>query len=273
MFLVIFFFVNVNNSDQGLVEMDRRPIIPLEFTSPLLHELIAACWHRDPLKRVPFNEVVFRLHRLRAIAGDGWDPSITTDETDSWFGSPYMSPRSTFSRPLCECHLWSYYQAEVCLKTAPTPMPRSDSGEFCDFVALPSPEEVDALRLEDNIVPGNNNNNRKSWKMPEPVHYTPDMKVMHARSDSRSMYTNTTVTNSEDDLSRSMVDSVTEGQSPPVMVMRTTTNGTINDVLVPSTSVTDAKDERRYRYLLEHEFNSSCELFISFIRTSANWVK
>lgn len=87
---------------KGFVEMDRRPLIPVEFTSPLLHELISACWHRDPAMRVPFNEVVFRLHRLRIIAGDGWDPSVASDENESWFGSPCMSPRSTLSRPLCE---------------------------------------------------------------------------------------------------------------------------------------------------------------------------
>jgi len=76
-------------------------MIPVEFTSPLLHELIGACWDRDPVKRVPFNEIGFRLHRLRVIAGDGWDPSVTSDETEPWFGSPCMSPRSTYSRPLC----------------------------------------------------------------------------------------------------------------------------------------------------------------------------
>jgi hypothetical protein len=100
------FFFSLMRSDQVCtIEMDRRPMIPVEFTSPLLHELIGACWHQDPAKRVPFNEVVFRLHRLRVIAGDGWDPSVTSDENESWFGSPRLSPRSTFSRPLCKCHL------------------------------------------------------------------------------------------------------------------------------------------------------------------------
>ena len=79
-------------------------MIPAEFTSPLLHDLICACWHRDPDIRVPFNDIVFRLHRLRAIAGDGYDPNITSDD-ESWIGSPYMSPRSSFSRPLCKCSL------------------------------------------------------------------------------------------------------------------------------------------------------------------------
>lgn len=79
-------------------------MIPAEFTSPLLHDLIGACWHRDSTKRVPFNDIVFRLHRLQAIAGDGYDPTVTSDD-ESWIGSPHMSPRSSFLRPLCKCSL------------------------------------------------------------------------------------------------------------------------------------------------------------------------
>jgi len=122
-------------------------------------------------------------------------------------------------------------------------------------VALPSPEEVDALRFEDNIVPSNNN---FPWKMPEPVHYATDMKVIHANSHSR-VYTNTTVTNSDDDLSRSMVGSVTGRQSPSVMLRRMKTNGRTNNVPMVPHDAADARNERRYRYLLEHEFNSSCQ--------------
>ncbi len=104
-----------------------------------------------------------------------------------------------------------------------------------DFVALPSPEEVDALRLEDNI-------STDVWKMPEPVHYTPDLKATKDYSSSRTPFT-TSTSNSDCDLSRSMVDS--GRQSPPPT----------NVVAV------DARNERRYRYLLEHEFNSSRERF------------
>lgn len=144
------------------------------------------------------------------------------------------------------------------LNTAPTPTPHSESGDFCDFVALPSPEEVNALRFEDNIVPNNNKSN--PWKMPEPVHYTPDMKV---HTHSQSMYAN-----SDEDLSRSMVDSMTGRQASPVtirMEMRATTK---NDE--PAPAAADARNERRYRYLLEHEFNSSCELIASINRQALN---
>lgn len=76
-------------------------MIPLEFTSPLLHELIIACWHRDPRKRIPFTEVVCRLQRLRVIAGDGCDPTGTFDEAESWPASPYLSG-SSIASPLSE---------------------------------------------------------------------------------------------------------------------------------------------------------------------------
>lgn len=130
---------------------------------------------------------------------------------------------------------------------APTLTPRSE-GEFRDFVAVPSPEEVDALRFEDNIVPVSYKTD--PWKMPEPVHYTPDMTATWSQS--QSMYTDTTATHSDDDLSRSMLDSVTR-QSPPTK--------TKTKVMTNNTPIADAKNERRYRYLLEHEFNSSCASF------------
>ena len=156
-----------------------------------------------------------------------------------------------------KCRLSSQFT----LNTAPTPTPHSDSGDFRDFVALPSPEEVDALRFEDNIVP--NNNNSYLWKMPEPVHYTTDMKAINTNSHSRSVYTNTTVTtNSDEDLSGSMLDSVTGRHPPATMLKRATTNGTaINVPMEPPAGAADARNERRYRHLLEHEFNSSCEIF------------
>ena len=108
-----------------------------------------------------------------------------------------------------------------------------------DFVALPSPEEVDALRLEDNVSAG-------AWKMPEPVHYAPDLKVTRDYSSSRTPYTSS-AGNSDCDLSKSMVGS---GRRSP-----------------PPTNVVaaDARNERRYRYLLEHEFNSSRKRFFIVI--------
>lgn len=220
-------------------EMDRRPQIPAEFTSPLLHELIGACWHRDPFGRMSFNEVVFCLHRLRVIVGDGCDPTVASDD-ESWLGSPQMSPTRSFSRPLCKfLFLFSLsFGLIIVSPIAPTPTPYSESVEFFDYrddyVALPSPLEVDALRLEDGV-------SKDVWKMPEPVHYSADMKVQNQSKENNSPFTNTTAASSDCDLSRSMVD--TGRESPPPTNVR----------------AADARNERRYRYLLEHEFNSSCK--------------
>ena len=123
---------------------------------------------------------------------------------------------------------------------APTPTPYSESVEFFeygdDYVALPSPLEVDALRFEDR-------DSKDVWKMPEPVHYSADMKVQSPSKENNSPCTDTTAASSDGDLSRSMVDKGRE--SPPPTNSR----------------AADARNERRYRYLLEHEFNSSCKSF------------
>lgn len=95
---------------------------------------------------------------------------------------------------------------------------------------------MDALRLEDNV-------SKDCWKMPEPVHYSADMKFQNQfkeKKENNSPYTNTTAADSDCDLSRLMVN--TGRESPPPTNIR----------------AADARNERRYRYLLEHEFNSSC---------------
>ncbi|KAF9529086.1 hypothetical protein CPB83DRAFT_812894 [Crepidotus variabilis] len=227
----------------NVLEMDRRPLIPVDFTSPLLHELIQACWDREPLRRMPFREVVTRLTRLRVIESEGSDPSVTNlsiqENSDIstaptspiWPISPCTSPISFFSRPL-----------------SPTPTPYTDSMESFDdhddFVALPSPQEVEALRIEDDIVPSRRSSVHRIsgvWQMPEPTHYTTDLEIQQGGSQD----TETTVANSENDLSRSMDLGAQEGRSSP-----------------PPTNerAVEARNERRYRYLLEHEFNSSLTL-------------
>ena len=80
----------------GWIVKDKRPLVPLEYTSPLLHELIGACWCRDPNARAPFTETVGKLHRLRVIEKHGSDPSITSGD-DIPVLSPSLSPLSPAS--------------------------------------------------------------------------------------------------------------------------------------------------------------------------------
>jgi len=89
----------------GWIVKDNRPLVPLEYTSPLLHELIGACWCRDPNVRAPFTETVGKLHRLRVIEKNGSDPSIISGD-DIPMLSPSLSPLSPASvspspRPTC----------------------------------------------------------------------------------------------------------------------------------------------------------------------------
>ncbi|KAF8968828.1 hypothetical protein BDZ97DRAFT_1654578 [Flammula alnicola] len=197
----------------NVLERDKRPLIPVDFTSPLLHELIEACWDRDPDKRSPFSQTVARLVRLRSIAGDGEDPSVLSDDETSLL-SPPTSPSFASPRP-----------------TSPTPTPHSNSVEVFDssddYVALPSPKEVDALRMEENMPFG-------IMKMPEPVYYLPNMQIRPANAEG-------TASDSDSDLTRTTERAC---RSPPPL----------------NESVAEARNERRYRYLLEHEFNASLTL-------------
>ena len=95
----------------GRIVKDKRPLLPLEYASPLLHELIDACWRRDPNARAPFTETVGKLHRLRIIEKHGSDPSFTSSD-DIPVLSPSLSPLSPASfspspRPTCGFKFYS----------------------------------------------------------------------------------------------------------------------------------------------------------------------
>ncbi|KDR78325.1 hypothetical protein GALMADRAFT_245445 [Galerina marginata CBS 339.88] len=195
----------------NVLERDKRPLIPPDFTSPLLHELIATSWARDPSTRTPFSETIGKLQRLRVIAGEGSDPSIPVEAE--------MSPRSQAS-PTCLSPL----------PISPTASPYSESTLefFDDYVALPSAQEVDALRMEDTLLDGMN-------KITEPVVY-----LQHQPSLTSPVY-GTSASESDCDVSLATLRGC---HSPPPS----------NDAFA------EARNERRYRYLLEHDFNSSLTL-------------
>ncbi|CAA7262077.1 unnamed protein product [Cyclocybe aegerita] len=198
---------------------NKRPSIPPEFTSPLLHELIEACWHQHAEKRMPFREAVSRLERLKVIAGDGSDPCIDTDG-EEWPLSPALSSGSSFPRT-----------------NSPTSTPFFEQNPFFEplseeFVALPSPQEVDALRMEDNIP-------RSIMRMPEPIHFSDDLKVISSKKNA-------------------IYEAEFEAYSDETLSQRTH-NG--RDSPIPTNPhYVEARNERRYRFLLDHEFNSSLTL-------------
>lgn len=109
---------------------------------------------------------------------------------------------------------------------APTPTPHSmhfqcfDESE--DYVELPSAQEVDELRMKDM-----SSDEPDPHKMPEPVFN------VKRRSDSSDDYALSFSSESR---------SVDKGKLPSL-----------------SAALEDARNERRYRYLLEHDYNSSRE--------------
>jgi len=109
-----------------------------------------------------------------------------------------------------------------------------------DYVALPSALEVDALQLEDEKFSHDN------IAMPEPTHYLPNMQLRSPTLN--SYYATATVVDCDGDLSQ---PADMRHHSAPLA----------NDAF------SDARNERRYRYLLEHEFNPSRRTFRCMLLT------
>ncbi|KIM41815.1 hypothetical protein M413DRAFT_138529 [Hebeloma cylindrosporum] len=203
---------------------DKRPLVPPEYTSPLLHELISACWCRDLNARAPFTETVGKLHRLRIIEKHGSDPSIASPD-DIPVLSPSLSPLSppSISPSPRPTSMFSAHPSDV--------MGLWDATD--DFVALPSALEVDALQMEDEKFSHDN------IAMPEPTHFLPNMQLRHPTLN--PYYETASVVDYDGD--RSLSADMRRHSLP-----------------FASDAFADARNERRYRYLLEHEFNPSLTL-------------
>ncbi|KAF5329648.1 hypothetical protein D9619_008927 [Psilocybe cf. subviscida] len=199
--------MNDDDVRSALLDWNERPVIPSDYQSPMLHEIIQTSWVNEPEKRAPFGQTVARLARLKRMAGDGTD-IIFEDEVP-------CSPTSP--------SIHSYHP------TSPRPTPKTDS--YClameseDYITLPSPQEIDALRTEEEMP--------FTTKMPEPVHFFPNMQQMRpSRTDAGYSW------DSDDDHSS---DVESRCPSPPPL----------------TEAAAEGRNERRYRYLLEHEFNAS----------------
>lgn len=162
--------------------------------------------------------------------GDGSDPSVIIDDE-----LPPLSPSlsATCASPSIICKLPDpavYFIVSYLhdWHVAPTPTPHSNHGEYFDdsddYVAIPSAQEVDALRMED-VKHSDGQRNIQS----EPVH-----RVSSVNSKRLSQ----AQTPDENDLSYSELD---ERAAP----------------FPANATFFDARNEMRYRYLLEHEYNSS----------------
>ena len=82
-------------------------MIPADFSSPLLHDLIDACWDKNPDNRPSFTSIIEKFRQLRQGAGESDDllqtptiPEIPEHGEEIIPLSPHMSPKSfspTFS--------------------------------------------------------------------------------------------------------------------------------------------------------------------------------
>ena len=80
-----------------LTDWNERPVIPSDYQSPMLHEIIQTSWINEPEKRAPFGQTVARLARLKRMAGDGTDV-VFEDEVPC---SP-TSPSNHSYHPTCK---------------------------------------------------------------------------------------------------------------------------------------------------------------------------
>ena len=82
-----------------LLDLNKRPAIPADFSSPLLHDLMDACWDRNPDNRPSFTSIIEKFRQLRHGAGESDDLVYTPTvpeipEHGEMPLSPQMSPKS-----------------------------------------------------------------------------------------------------------------------------------------------------------------------------------
>ena len=107
-------FVLSNSSFHGqypmshhLSDLNKRPTIPADFSSPLLHELIGVCWDKNPDNRPSFTSIIEQVQQLRHSAGESDDllysPTVPEiPEHGEMTLSPPMSPKSFSPTFTCE---------------------------------------------------------------------------------------------------------------------------------------------------------------------------
>ena len=94
------FFHERCSISQHCLDLNKRPTIPADFSSPLLHDLIGACWDKNPDNRPSFTLIIEKIWQLRHGAGESDDLLLYTPtipeipEYSEMPLSPQMSPKS-----------------------------------------------------------------------------------------------------------------------------------------------------------------------------------
>ncbi|KAF8154194.1 hypothetical protein B0H34DRAFT_80502 [Crassisporium funariophilum] len=206
-----------------VLELNKRPAIPVEVTSPLLQVMITGCWSKEPEKRPSFTEIIRKLQSLRDADGGESDPLVLINDLDMPEEADY-TPMSPQMSPTCFSPTWTYSSG----------MLSDGSGSYrnpSNLFSVCSDEEVSTLNMEETVPNG-------CMKMPEPVHYVAEKP--ETATDTLSVYADTTASESLADLGQPNKGR----ESPPPSNQRSA----------------DARNERRYRLLLEHTFHPSLTL-------------
>ncbi|KAF9255884.1 hypothetical protein L218DRAFT_911907 [Marasmius fiardii PR-910] len=218
---------------------DTRPAIPqTRFSMPALQDIIRSCWATDPFKRPSFSQVARDLKQLRKNGASSAQEDVVSprmpEPTDHGYSrpSPDMKP---ISLPATD-------------STLPVPGGSPESTSDASFRTARDRDPSHSPPINTNInttSPGHLEDivtSTSRIQMPEPVIYTPSAPS----SATSSIFTS-------DPSSRSESGSLVNGRgqmefdgydSPPPIDSR----------------LAEARDERRYRMLLVHDFHPSLTL-------------
>ena len=143
---------------------------------------------------------------------------------------------------------YKFFLSDLIVYLAPTPTPHLDDtavfGLIDDYIAVASTQEVGALMEESATI----------MQMPRPTHFKHRTSVTSTKSSSTATHRRQV---DEDEISIQTIETADPG-SP----------------LLNNDSVAGAMNERRYRYLLEHDLNASCNnififtVFVAHLRCS-----
>ena len=96
------------NNVLRLTEENSRPVIPPDFTSPALCELLRLCWHSDPVNRPSFSTIIAELQELRDAAGPSGNELLTPQIPELPENEEHLSPDmcpTTPQSPRTSCKL------------------------------------------------------------------------------------------------------------------------------------------------------------------------
>lgn len=207
-----------------VLKENSRPVIPPDFTSPALCELLRLCWHSDPNARPSFSTIIAALQELRDAAGPSGNELLTPQIPELPENEEHLSP------DMCPTTPQSPRTSSPTLTSTSVRSSLNASFHNWDFVKVPT-VGTPTPRVEEEII------SNESLSMPQPVLYKPS----YPPSSTTSSYASSTELDSDEDIDgprHDRYDSPTPQDHTAV----------------------ESRNERRYRLLLNHKFHPSLTL-------------